>query len=267
MRALRDRIQSNVVERNPNVRKIFQTKVKQTPSNDNAEKLKVMADYIEQDGCEKANEIDISADEECRIIISHRSTSVDEHLEKKIKQTLKEDVLEESKTRLQWRLHFLCGKQAVVDHLLSKVKKRYENIMKNEQYRKSILAKLMLQAALKILEPTVFLRVQEEDFGLAQQLIPCVQENYSKVTGLSMTIILDKLYPLPTETGGGVQLRTPDNRIFVNNLVTRRIELCIASVHPLIRTVLFDDVIHPLMSEGQIILDHDRLSEFSECSL
>lgn len=40
MRALRDRIQSNVVERNPNVRKIFQTKVKQTPSNDNAEKVK-----------------------------------------------------------------------------------------------------------------------------------------------------------------------------------------------------------------------------------
>ncbi|XP_054273483.1 V-type proton ATPase subunit E-like [Macrosteles quadrilineatus] len=208
-------------------------------------KLQIMVDYIEQDGHEKAEEIDVMAEEEYYIekknYIEKRIGAVKKYydnLEKKFQQQM---VLDISKLKSQSYRNVMNSRNMVVENILKTVLDRLNNLdyPDNECLYKKVLFELTLQGLLQIMEPRVVLQVRKNDLPLIKKVTNQAQNVFHSLTGMNVSVTVEESEFLSAKGKGGVILYTKSKSVSVNNTLEKKLEQMTAQLLPRIREIVF----------------------------
>uniref|UniRef100_A0A1B6EJE9 V-type proton ATPase subunit E n=2 Tax=Cuerna arida TaxID=1464854 RepID=A0A1B6EJE9_9HEMI len=210
-------------------------------------RLQKMVQYIEQDGHEKAEEIDVMAEEEFfKEKLSYEETRTEavkkyyNNLEKKYQHQI---VLDMSKIKTQAHRDILATRHTVIDELFDAVQSRITNLTLEENVclYKKVLFKLILQGLLKIMEPDVVIEVRKKDVTIVKKLLKQVQDYFHEKTGMTINVLLNDNSFLSEKGNGGVILYTKSKSIRLDNTLDTKLILVRNVILPNVRKALFGE--------------------------
>lgn len=205
--------------------------------------IKHMMAFIEQEANEKAEEIDAKAEEEFNIekgrLVQQQRLKIMEYYEKKEKQVELQKKIQSSNMLNQARLKVLKVREDHVRNVLDAARLRLAEVPKNEKLYADLLVTLIVQALFQLIEPTVSLRVRQEDKKLVESLLGRAAADYKDKIKKDVQLKVDAEHNLPADACGGVELVAARGRIKINNTLESRLELIAQQLLPEIRTALF----------------------------
>uniref|UniRef100_A0A1B6LC48 V-type proton ATPase subunit E n=1 Tax=Graphocephala atropunctata TaxID=36148 RepID=A0A1B6LC48_9HEMI len=216
-------------------------------SDDYRLRMQKMVQYIVQDGHEKAEEIDISAEEEFnKEKLSYKANRVAavkkyyDNLENKYQHQI---VLDMSKIKTQAHRDILATRHAVIDELFSTVQSRITQLTLEENLclYKKVLFQLIIQGLFKIMEPNVVVEVRQHDVVVSKKVIKQAQDYFQEKTGMTANVFLSENHFLPEKGSGGVVLYTKSKTISLDNTLDTRLSLVRNIVLPSVRKALFGE--------------------------
>lgn len=206
-------------------------------------RIKHMMAFIEQEAIEKAEQIDIKAEEEFNIekgrLVQTQRLKIMEYYEKKEKQIEQQKKVLMSTMRSQARLNFLKAQNDLVSELLSEVKLRLIRIVVDPEVYQKMLDKLVLQGLFRLLEPEVIIRCRPQDYLLVKDAVKKAIPQYQTVSKQSVDVHLDLEVHLPMNAVGGVEVYSSSQNIKVSNTLESRLDLLAYQKMPEIRKALF----------------------------
>lgn len=205
--------------------------------------IKHMMAFIEQEANEKAEEIDAKAEEEFNIekgrLVQTQRLKIMEYYEKKEKQIEQQKKIQMSTLRNQARLKVLRARNDLISELLNDAKLRLSRIVTDPEFYQGLLDKLVLQALLRLLEPVVTVCCRPQDHFLVEAAVQRAIPQYTAVSHRCVEVQVDKEVQLATDTTGGVEVYSSDQRIMVSNTLESRLDLLSQQKMPEIRKALF----------------------------
>ncbi|XP_040849933.1 V-type proton ATPase subunit E 2 isoform X1 [Ochotona curzoniae] len=205
--------------------------------------IKHMMAFIEQEANEKAEEIDAKAEEEFNIekgrLVQTQRLKIMEYYEKKEKQIEQQKKIQMSTTRNQARLTVLRARDDLISELLNDAKLGLCRLVEDPEVYQELLDKLVLQALLRLLEPTVIVRCRPQDVLLVEAAVQRAIPEYVLASRKPVQVRLDAEAHLAANAAGGVEVYSSDQRIKVSNTLESRLELSAQQKMPEIRRALF----------------------------
>ncbi|KOB69744.1 Vacuolar ATP synthase subunit E [Operophtera brumata] len=205
--------------------------------------IKHMMAFIEQEANEKAEEIDAKAEEEFNIekgrLVQQQRLKIMEYYEKKEKQVELQKKIQSSNMLNQARLRVLKVREDHVRNVLDEALKRLAEVPKDTKLYSDLLVTLVVQALFQLIEPSVTLRVRNQDKSLVESLLQRVQTDYKEKIKKEVTLKIDSENYLSSEICGGIELVAARGRIKICNTLEARLELIAMQLLPEIRTALF----------------------------
>eukprot|EP00054_Salpingoeca_dolichothecata_P031760 m.264550 g.264550 ORF g.264550 m.264550 type:complete len:227 (-) comp27935_c0_seq1:98-778(-) len=202
-----------------------------------------MVQFIRQEAKEKAEEIDVKAEEEFNIekgrIVQQEKLKIMHQFERKEKQVEVQKKIQYSNELNQARLDVLKAQDEHLKKIFSEAESRIEKIAQDKSKYKGLLEKLLIQGLLAMLEETVHLRVRKGDLALIKSVFDNAKKEYTAQTGKTVAFELDEQDFLPESSGGGVELSTPNGKIKIVNTLENRLRLATEQTLPAIRNILF----------------------------
>ncbi len=203
-----------------------------------------MTAFIKQEATEKAQEIEIKANEEFAIekskLVRQETDAIDAAYEKKFKQATMSLQITRSTVANKTRLQVLTARQLLLDDLfeVARTKLAAEASTSPAQY-KTILAKLILESAYAMLEPKLLLRVRAADAAVAKEAAAIAADEYKKALGEAVAFTIDEATPLPAGSAGGVIAVGGGGKIEIDNTLEARLALAEHHALPAVRETLF----------------------------
>uniref|UniRef100_A0A4X1W620 V-type proton ATPase subunit E 1 n=1 Tax=Sus scrofa TaxID=9823 RepID=A0A4X1W620_PIG len=177
--------------------------------------IKHMMAFIEQEANEKAEEIDVKAEEEFNIeksrLVQTQRLEIMEYYEKKEKQIEQQKEIQMSNLMNQARLKVLRASSDLVTDLLNEAKQR---LMSSDG--------VVLQALYQLLKPQRFLRCRKQDFPLVKAAVQEAIPVYKIATKRDVAVQTDREAYLPEEVAGRVEICNGDRKIKVSNTLENR---------------------------------------------
>lgn len=205
--------------------------------------IKHMMAFIEQEANEKAEEIDAKAEEEFNIekgrLVQQQRLKIMEYYEKKEKQVELQKKIQSSNMLNQARLKVLKVREDHVSSVLDECRRRLGEITRDPTRYGEILAALITQGLLQLMEANVVVRGRQVDAQLIQNVLPTAVESYKRTSGKDVVVTLDTDNFLPADSTGGIDLVTQSARIKISNTLESRLELIALQLVPEIRNALF----------------------------
>ncbi|XP_044910106.1 V-type proton ATPase subunit E 2 isoform X1 [Felis catus] len=205
--------------------------------------IKHMMAFIEQEANEKAEEIDAKSEEEFNIekgrLVQTQRLKIMEYYEKKEKQIEQQKKIQMSTTRNQARLKVLRARDDLISELLSDAKLRLSGIVADPAIYQGLLDKLVLQGLLRLLEPVAIVRCRPQDLLLVEAAVQKAIPEYMMVSQKCVEVQVDQEVHLATNTAGGVEVYSGNQRIKVSNTLESRLDLLAQQKMPDIRKALF----------------------------
>jgi len=218
------------------------------------QQLNNMRSFILQEAEDKKEEIIQRAKEEFTIekasIFQAERLKIQKEFERREKQKEVEKKILVSNQLNSARLKVLRARDDIVLQLREESKKRLIELSNSAQY-KDLLQKLIVQACLKMREPTALVRCREADKGLVNSVLEPASQEFKKLTGETVVLKIDSQY-LPPAPGpdtdlavtarycsGGIVLSAREGKILCNNTLDQRLNLAFDAKIPEIRRVLF----------------------------
>ncbi|KAL1138779.1 hypothetical protein AAG570_008841 [Ranatra chinensis] len=202
-----------------------------------------MMGFIEQEANEKAEEIDAKAEEEFNIekgrLVQHQRLKIMEYYERKEKQVELQKKIQSSNMLNQARLRVLKVREDHVRNVMDEARRQLTKVTVNPVQYQQLIDRLITQAILQLLEPSVTLRTREIDQELVRDVLPAVITRYKEMTGKEISLRVDPENFLPNDTCGGVELLAHGGRIKINNTLESRLDLIAQQLVPQVRTALF----------------------------
>uniref|UniRef100_A0A8D0MEG5 ATPase H+ transporting V1 subunit E1 n=1 Tax=Sus scrofa TaxID=9823 RepID=A0A8D0MEG5_PIG len=173
--------------------------------------IKHMMAFIEQEANEKAEEIDVKAEEEFNIeksrLVQTQRLEIMEYYEKKEKQIEQQKKIQMSNLMNQARLKVLRASDDL--------------------------------ALYQLLEPRRFLRCRKQDFPLVKAAVQEAIPVYKIATKRDVAVQTDREAYLPEEVAGRVEICNGDRKIKVSNTLENRLGLIAQQMVPEVRGALF----------------------------
>ncbi|XP_043324412.1 V-type proton ATPase subunit E 2 isoform X1 [Cervus canadensis] len=205
--------------------------------------IKHMMAFIEQEANEKAEEIDAKAEEEFNIekgrLVQTQRLKIIEYYEKKEKQIEQQKKIQMSALRNQARLKVLRARNDLISELLNDAKLRLSRMVTDRKFYQGLLDKLVLQGLLRLLEPVMIVRCKPQDHLLVEAAVQRAVPQYTTVSHRCVEVQVDREVQLATDTIGGVEVYSSDQRIMVSNTLESRLDLLAQQKMPEIRKALF----------------------------
>jgi len=219
--------------------------------DDVQKQLKQMVSFILKEANEKADEIHVKADEEFNIerqrLLQAEKVKIIKEYERKEKQVEIQKKIAYSNEINQARLRTLKAREDTVHRIINEAFRQLNSISKSPEYP-NLLKSLIVQAAIKLNEPSASVVCRAVDVQLVQKVIPDAIKTYTELTGKELKLIVDTanfLPPPPVEGSdaisctGGILLQTQEGKLLVSNTLESRLTTAHEQLLPTIRTTLF----------------------------
>jgi V-type H+-transporting ATPase subunit E len=141
-----------------------------------------MTAFIRQEALEKANEIQLKADEEFAIekskLVRQEIASIDSSYEKKFKQASMSQQITRSTVSNKTRLRILNERQVLLNSLFKTTGDKLKDVSKDEDKYQAILKNLILEGAYALNEPKLAVKARKADFDLVKKVIEEAESEY-----------------------------------------------------------------------------------------
>jgi V-type H+-transporting ATPase subunit E len=210
-----------------------------------AAELSKMQAFIRKEADEKAREIRLKADEEYEIdksqVVRSETAAIDALQESRLKKAALAQQITKSTIANKTRLKVLATRESVLDDIFAEAESKLKEIASdsNKDQYSAILAGLIEEGILALLEPVVTIRVREKDAAIAKEAITTAAKNYADKTGSEVKISIDESNYLNADTAGGVVLVNGTGKIEVDNTLEERLKLLSEESLPAIRLALY----------------------------
>ncbi|KAL5747610.1 hypothetical protein ACOSQ2_024907 [Xanthoceras sorbifolium] len=224
---------------------------------DVSQQIQQMVRFIRQEAEEKANEIQVSAEEEFNIeklqLVEAEKKKIRQEYERKDKQVEVRKKIEYSMQLNASRIKVLQAQDDLVNNMKEAASKEILSVNHNHHSYKRLLKDLIVQSLLRLKEPAVLLRCRKDDYHLVESVLDSAKEEYAqKVNVHPPEIIVDTnvyLPPAPSHhnahgpyCSGGVVLASRDGKIVFENTLDARLDVVFRKKLPEIRKWLFGQV-------------------------
>lgn len=160
-----------------------------------------MTAFIRQEALEKANEIQIKADEEFAIekskLVRQEIAAIDTAYEKKFKQASMSQQITRSTVSNKTRLRVLSARQELLDKLFEDTRGKLADVSKNKKKYGDLLKGLILEGLYALAESKVQIRARKADSDIVKKSIEAAQKEYKQETGKEVKVEIDEANPLP----------------------------------------------------------------------
>lgn len=202
-----------------------------------------MQAFIEKEAQEKAREIRVKADEEYEIekalAVRAETAAIDADYTQKLKKASLAQQIIKSTIGNKTRLRVLDTKDKVLGEILDESEKSLLNLTKDEQKYQPILAGLIEEGLLALLEKSVFIQVREVDLEVAKRSLNQALENFKAKAGYSPKCDIDKTTFLSKNIAGGVVVISGSGKVEVKNTLEERLQILSQEALPGVRLELF----------------------------
>ena len=156
-----------------------------------------MIAFIQQEGAEKVEEIEVKAEEEFHIeksrLVAQQRVKIIEFYDKKEKQIEVQRKIQRSNLVNSNRLMILQAREDYLRTLKEEAKQQLADLTRDRSKYITLLANLILQGLLVLSEEHVTIRCRHDDYGLVQRLLPDALQQYQRaIRGGGITVIVDK---------------------------------------------------------------------------
>jgi V-type H+-transporting ATPase subunit E len=160
-----------------------------------------MTAFIKQEAIEKANEIQMKANDEfasekSKLVLQEMS-AVDSSYEKKFKQASMSQQITRSTVANKSRLRILSARQELLDRLFEDASKKLKDVAKNEGKYQGILKNLILECAYALNEDKLQVKARKADYDAVKKAIEEAQKEYKSKINKEVTVTIDESDPLP----------------------------------------------------------------------
>ncbi|GAV63535.1 LOW QUALITY PROTEIN: vATP-synt_E domain-containing protein, partial [Cephalotus follicularis] len=200
---------------------------------DVSKQIQQMVRFIRQEAEEKFNEISVFAEEKLRLVEAEKKKIWQEY-ERKQKQVEVRKKIEYSMQLNASRIKLLQAQDDVVNSIKEATSKELLNVSRDHHVYRKLLKDLIVQCLLRLNEPAVLLRCQEDDLDLVDSVLDSAKEEYAeKVNVHQPKIIVDHHVLLPSPSHhhahdpycpGGVVLAPRDGKIVLENSLDARLD-------------------------------------------
>lgn len=202
-----------------------------------------MKAFIEKEAQEKAKEIKLKADEEYEIekasIVRSETAAIDSNYEQKVKKASLAQQITKSTIGNKTRLRALATKEEVLNDIFDAAKEKLKSISSKKGEYKPILAKLIEEGLLALLEEKVIVKVREADVKLAKEAAEDAAKGFKEKAKFDVDIEVSESDFLSKDIAGGVVLTNVSGKIEVDNTLEERLKLLSEEALPGIRLELF----------------------------
>lgn len=160
-----------------------------------------MTAFIKQEATEKAQEIEIKADEEFSIekskLVRQETSSIDTTYEKKFKQAQMSQQITRSTMANKTRLKVLSARQELLDGIFEQAQKKLGDITEDKGKYEAVLKNLLLEGYYALNEPKLQIRARKVDYDLVKKALEKAAKEYKEKTGKSIAATIDEENPQP----------------------------------------------------------------------
>ena len=160
-----------------------------------------MTAFIKQEAEEKANEIEIKADEEFAIekskLVRQETDAIDSAYQKKFKQATMSQQIARSTVANKTRLRVLAARQELLDEIFEAAQQKLGDAAKDEARYEGILKGLILEGFFALNEHEVQVRARKADYEIVKRAIEAAAKEYQEKTGKEVVGTIDDEYPVP----------------------------------------------------------------------
>lgn len=160
-----------------------------------------MTEFIKQEAREKANEIQIKANEEFEIekskLVRQEIDAIDTQYEKKFKQATMSQQITRSTVSNKTRLKVLGARQELLDNIFEEAQKKLAEGAKDKAKYQKTLRGLVLEGFFALNEPELLVRARKKDYEVAKKAIAEAEQEYKKQAGKDIKGTLDEKNPIP----------------------------------------------------------------------
>ena len=202
-----------------------------------------MQAFIEKEAQEKAKEIRLKADEEYEIekasIVRSETAAIDATYEQNLKKASLAQQITKSTIGNKTRLRILGTKEEVLTEIFDEAEKNLKKITAKGGEYKPILAGLIEEGLLALLEEDVSIRVRKVDLALAQEAVEIAAKEFEAKAKFAVKVAVDDENFLSKDIAGGVVVINGTGKIEVNNTLEERLKLLSEEALPGLRLELF----------------------------
>lgn len=220
---------------------------------DVSKQIQQMVRFIRQEAEEKANEINVSAEEEFNIeklqLVEAEKRKIRQEYERKEKQVEVRRKIEYSMQLNASRIKVLQAQDDLVTSMKDSASKELLRVSQDAKAYRKLLKDLIVQSLLRLKEQSVLLRCREVDCKLIDSILDAAKKEYAEKANVQPPKITvdDRMYlPPPTNhevhgplCSGGVVLASQDGKIVCENTLDARLEVVFRQKLPEIRKRLF----------------------------
>jgi V-type H+-transporting ATPase subunit E len=163
-----------------------------------------MTAFIRQEALEKANEIQLKADEEFAIekskLVRQEIAAIDAAYEKKFKQASMSQQITRSTVANKSRLRLLSARQELLNKLFEEAGKKLKDVSKDKKKYQGVLKNLILEGAYALNEEELQVKARKADYDIVNKAIEEAQSEYKSKVDKDVSISIDESDPLPEES-------------------------------------------------------------------
>eukprot|EP00043_Microstomoeca_roanoka_P004717 m.51392 g.51392 ORF g.51392 m.51392 type:complete len:226 (-) comp12621_c0_seq1:430-1107(-) len=201
-----------------------------------------MIKFIESEADEKVSEIKVKTreefDREVARIVKEEERKILAMYERKEKNLETQKRIAYSNKLNAARVKVLQAQDEYLQHIVSDAKAGVKTIAEDKGKYTVLLRDLITQGLCSLLETEVTLKCRSQDAKLVQEVLTDAVSAFTKATGLSCDVTVDKSNFLDDSCGGGVELSVRGNTR-VTNTLDKRMDMAVSRLMPAIRFELF----------------------------
>eukprot|EP00126_Sphaerothecum_destruens_P006461 Sdes_comp19365_c0_seq2m10617 len=202
-----------------------------------------MVAFIEQEAAEKANEINVKAEEEFNIekirLVQQEKLKIMQNYDKKEKLVEVQKKILYSNQLNASRLQILEMRDKHVENCTNTALEELKKSSQNEDQYKKLLSGLIQQCLFQLMESIVLLTCRKVDVHLVESVLKEATKDYVSVSKLPCEVVVHKDVFLPEDCAGGIECCSKDGRIICKNTLETRLQQCAQEIMPDIRMTLF----------------------------
>eukprot|EP01024_Parvocaulis_polyphysoides_P059241 TRINITY_DN63_c0_g1_i3.p1 TRINITY_DN63_c0_g1~~TRINITY_DN63_c0_g1_i3.p1 ORF type:complete len:228 (+),score=50.28 TRINITY_DN63_c0_g1_i3:209-892(+) len=218
--------------------------------------IEQMVQFIKQEAEEKANEINVSAEEEFNLeklqMLEKEKQRIRAEFERREAQIEVQRKIQFSKKLNGQRLEVLKARQVALKDITKEVKVKLMEMTRNTATYKALIVDLLAQAMQRLGDRKQIVKCRQADTSIVQGCLQLAQAKFkSQYNAVAPELTVDTsdfLPPAPKDLDdeetpscvGGIAVTSLDGRIVCSNTLDDRLEISYSQNLPTVRSLLFD---------------------------
>lgn len=202
-----------------------------------------MVKFIKNEGREKAEEIDTTAEEDFNIeklrIVQNEKKAIQALHTRRKKQAEVEKKIAHSNQLNAARLKILEQQDKHLTNIFAEVKSKIDLVSSDTNKYSAIVQKLIVEGLLSMNEKAVTLCCRKSDEAIVKKQMSSAQAEAKSMSGIDTKLTLSTTNYLPETCGGGVEFIAMDGKLRITNTLENRLDNACVQTLPAIRNMLF----------------------------